>query len=292
MLANLAELLQDAKKNNYAIASINTPNQISLRAVIAAAEEVNIPITINHAQNEDDHIPIEIAVPLMLDYAKKSTVPISVHVDHGLDMKHIMKAVRLGVTSVMYDCSNLPLEENIAEVKRLMDLVGHLGIAIEAEVGTMPNNMPDEVHGQERSDLSDLSVYYTDPKEAQIFCEQTGVDVLTISFGSVHGMYEGEPNLNIPLLEQIRDLTPNTSLGMHGGSGVPYDQIQKAISSGIRKINYFTAIDTAPAPHLAKLINEADGPVNFWKLADEAMEIIYEKTVEVLRVCKNEAART
>ncbi|HHT43600.1 MAG TPA: class II fructose-bisphosphate aldolase [Firmicutes bacterium] len=291
MLANLAELLQDAKKNNYAIASINTPNQISLRAVIAAAEEVNIPITINHAQNEDDHIPIEIAVPLMLDYAKKSTVPISVHVDHGLDMKHIMKAVRLGVTSVMYDCSNLPLEENIAEVKRLMDLVGHLGIAIEAEVGTMPNNMPDEVHGQERSDLSDLSVYYTDPKEAQIFCEQTGVDVLTISFGSVHGMYEGEPNLNIPLLEQIRDLTPNTSLGMHGGSGVPYDQIQKAISSGIRKINYFTAIDTAPAPHLAKLINEADGPVNFWKLADEAMEIIYEKTVEVLRVCKNEAAR-
>lgn len=291
MLANLAELLQDAKKNNYAIASINTPNQISLRAVIAAAEEVNIPITINHAQNEDDHIPIEIAVPLMLDYAKKSTVPISVHVDHGLDMKHIMKAVRLGVTSVMYDCSNLPLEENIAEVKRLMDLVGHLGIAIEAEVGTMPNNMPDEVHGQERSDLSDLSVYYTDPKEAQMFCEQTGVDVLTISFGSVHGMYEGEPNLNIPLLEQIRDLTPNTSLGMHGGSGVPYDQIQKAISSGIRKINYFTAIDTAPAPHLAKLINEADGPVNFWKLADEAMEIIYEKTVEVLRVCKNEAAR-
>ena len=153
MLANLAELLQDAKKNNYAIASINTPNQISLRAVIAAAEEVNIPITINHAQNEDDHIPIEIAVPLMLDYAKKSTVPISVHVDHGLDMKHIMKAVRLGVTSVMYDCSNLPLEENIAEVKRLMDLVGHLGIAIEAEVGTMLNNMPDEVR-QERSDLS------------------------------------------------------------------------------------------------------------------------------------------
>ena len=92
MLVNLTEMLQDAEKNNYAIASINTPNQISLRAVIAAAEEVNIPITINHAQNEDEHIPIEIAVPLMVDYAKKSTVPISVHVDHGLDMKHIMKA--------------------------------------------------------------------------------------------------------------------------------------------------------------------------------------------------------
>ena len=292
MLVNLTEMLHDAEKNNYAIASINTPNQISLRAVIAAAEEVNIPITINHAQNEDEHIPIEIAVPLMVDYAKKSTVPISVHVDHGLDMKHIMKAVRLGVTSIMYDCSNLPLEENIAEVKRLKELIDHLGISLEAEVGTMPNNMPDEVHGQERSDLSDLSVYYTNPKDAQIFCEQTGVDVLTISFGSVHGMYEGEPKLDIPLLEKIKEVTPNTALGMHGGSGVPYDQVQKAISSGIRKINYFTAIDTSPAPHLLKMIQEADGPLNFYKIADRAMEIIYEKTVEILRVCKNEAARS
>lgn len=288
MLANLAEMLQDAEKKNYAIASINTPNQISLRAVIAAAEEVNIPITINHAQMEQGHIPIEIAVPLMVEYAKKSTVPISVHVDHGLDMNHIMKAVRLGVTSIMYDCSQLPLEQNIAEVKKLIGLVRHLGIAIEAEVGQMPANMPDGTH--KSSDLSDLSLYYTNPKEAQYFCEQTGVDVLTVSIGTVHGVYAGEPKLNIPLLKQIKEVTPNTSLGIHGGSGTPYDQIRAAINGGIKKINFFTAIDTAPAPILAKMIEEADGPVNFYKIADRAMEIIYEKTVEILRVCKNEAA--
>ena len=171
------------------------------------------------------------------------------------------------------------------------DLVGHLGISIEAEVGRMPNNMPDDkVHGG-RSDLSDLSVYYTDPQDAQIFCQETGVDVLTISFGTVHGLYDGEPNLDIELLRKIKEVTPGTALGMHGGSGVPYDQIRPAISNGIRKINFFTAIDTAPAPHLAKMIAEADGPLHFYKIADRAMEIIYEKTVEILRVCKNEASQ-
>jgi fructose-bisphosphate aldolase, class II len=287
MLVNLSEMLEDAKRNNYAIASINTPNQISLRAVIAAAEKTGMPITINHAQNEQSHIPIEIAVPLMLEYAKKSTVPISVHVDHGLDMVHIMKAVRLGCTSIMYDCSNLPLEKNIEEVKRFIDLVKPLGISVEAEVGMMPNNMPSEVHGQEKSDLSDLSIYYTKPEEAQIFCERTGCDVLTVSFGTVHGMYDGEPNLDIDLLKKINQVTPNTAIGMHGGSGVPFDQIRNAISSGLRKINFFTAIDTAPAPYLVKMINESKNPVNFYNIADKAMEIIYEKTVELLTVCKN-----
>jgi len=288
MLVSLKEMLKDAEKNRYAIASINTPNQISLRAVIAAAEKTGMPITINHAQSEQEYVPIEVAVPLMLEYAKKSTAPIAVHVDHGLDMAHIMKALTLGCNSIMYDCSSMPLEKNIEEVRRLVELVRPIGVGVEAEVGTMPNNMPSPVHGQETSDLSDLSVYYTKLEDAQRFCNETGCDVLTISFGSVHGMYLGEPNLNIELLKKIKAVTPNTALGMHGGSGIPYDQLRKAISAGIRKINFFTAIDTAPAPHIAKLIAEAKNPVNFYKIANKAMEVIYDKTVELLTVCKNQ----
>ncbi len=288
MLVSLQEMLKDAEKNCYAVASINTPNQISLRAVIAAAEKTGMPVTINHAQNEQDHIPIEIAVPLMVEYAKKSTAPIAVHVDHGLDMAHIMKALVLGCNSIMYDCSDLPLSRNIEEVKRFVELVKPIGVGVEAEVGTMPNNMPCSVHGQATSDLTDLSVYYTKPEEAQRFAEETGCDVLTVSFGSVHGMYAGEPNLDIELLKKINAVTPGTALGMHGGSGTPYDQIRKAISAGLRKINYFTAIDTAPAPHIAKMIAEATNPVNFYNIADKAMEIIYDKTVELLTVCKNQ----
>lgn len=287
MLVSLKEMLQEAEKNNFAIASINTPNQISLRAVIQAAEDTGMPVTINHAQTEQSVVPIDIAVPLMLDYAKKSTAAISVHVDHGYDFEHCMKAVRLGCTSIMYDCSRFPLEKNIEEVKRFVEIVKPLGIGVEAELGAMPNNMPSDVHGQETSDLSDLSVYYTDPDEAALFCERTGVDVLTTSFGTVHGMYAGEPNLDIERIRKIKSQAGQVHLGMHGGSGTPFDQIQQAIDAGIKKINYFTAIDTAPAPYLLKTIQESKNPVNFCNLANQAMEIIYQKTVEILNVFKN-----
>lgn len=287
MLVSLQEMLQEAERNNFAIASINTPNQISLRAVIEAAEDTGMPVTINHAQTEESVVPIEIAVPLMLDYARKSTAAISVHVDHGFDFEHCMKAVRLGCTSIMYDCSRFPLEKNIEEVRRFVDIVKPLGIGVEAELGAMPNNMPSDVHGQETSDLSDLSVYFTDPKEAEVFCERSGCDVLTTSFGTVHGVYAGEPNLDIERIKKIKSLAGNVHLGMHGGSGTPFDQIQAAISAGIKKINYFTAIDTAPAPYLMKTIQESKNPVNFCNLANQAMEIIYERTVEVLNAFKN-----
>jgi fructose-bisphosphate aldolase, class II len=288
MIVSLQEMLKDAEKKKYAIASINTPNQISLRAVIAAAEKTGMPITLNHAQNEEEHIPIEIAIPLMVEYAKKSTAPIAIHVDHGLDMTHLMKAMVLGCNSLMYDCSNRPLDENIREVKRLIDLVRPLGVAVEAEVGTMPNNMPNAVHGQEKSDLSDLSVYFTKPDEAKRFCDETNVDVLTISMGTVHGVYEGEPKLNIDLLKKIRGMVSGSALGMHGGSGTPFDQIRTAICNGLRKINVFTALDTAPAPYIAKMISDAKMPTNFYAIADKAMEVIYDKTVEFLEVCKNQ----
>ena len=242
MLVSLQEMLQEAERNNFAIASINTPNQISLRAVIEAAEDTGMPVTINHAQTEESVVPIEVAVPLMLDYARKSTAAISVHVDHGFDFDHCMKAVRLGCTSIMYDCSRFPLEKNIEEVRRFVDIVKPLGIGVEAELGAMPNNMPSDVHGQETSDLSDLSVYFTDPKEAEVFCERSGCDVLTTSFGTVHGVYAGEPNLDIERIKKIKSLAGDVHLGMHGGSGTPFDQIQAAISAGIKKINYLKIV--------------------------------------------------
>lgn len=287
MLVSMQEMLQEAEKNNFAVASINTPNQISLRAVIQAAEDTGMPVTINHAQTEESVVPIEIAVPLMVEYAKKSSAAISVHVDHGYDFDHCMKAIRLGCTSIMYDCSRFPLEKNIEEVRRFVDIVKPLGIGVEAELGAMPNNMPSAVHGQETSDLSDLTKYFTNPNEVAIFCERAGCDVLTTSFGTVHGMYAGTPNLDIELVKKIKSNAGNVHLGMHGGSGTPFDQIQAAISAGIKKINYFTAIDTAPAPYLLKTIQEAQNPVNFCNLANQAMEIIYERTVEILNVFKN-----
>ncbi len=289
MLVSMQEMLQEAEKHNFAVPSINTPNQISLRAILQAAEDTNMPITINHAQTEEDVVSLEISIPLMLEYAKQSKAAVAVHIDHGYDFDYCMKAVRLGVTSIMYDCSRFELQENIDRVKTFVDIVRPLGIGVEAELGAMPNNMPSEVHGQETSDLSDLSRYYTNPDEVAEYCEKTGVDCLTTSFGTVHGMYAGEPNLQIDLIKKIKANAGRVSLGMHGGSGTPYDQITKAINAGIKKINYFTGIDTTPAPEILKMIQESKNPVNFYNIANKAMEIMYNKTVEVLNVFKNGA---
>ena len=192
MLVNMKEMLQDAEKHNYAIGSLNTPNLETLRAVIGAAEELDCPIIINHAQGHEPVVHMETIAPLMKMYADNAKVPVAMHIDHGLDMNFCMKAVRAGFTSIMCDRSEYPLDQNIALTKQFVDLVAPLGITVEAELGAMPNNMPCEVPGQEQSDLSDLSVYFTKVEEAKQFAEGTGVDVLAVSIGTVHGMYKAQ----------------------------------------------------------------------------------------------------
>jgi len=281
----MKEALADAVKNHYAIASLNTPNLETLRAVIAAAEELDTPVMINHAEGHEPTVPIEVIAPLMLEYAKNARVPVCCHIDHGHSKDFVMKAIRLGFTSIMYDCSNLPLDENIREVKGFIEMVRPLGISVEAELGEMPNNMPTCVPGQEKSDLSDLSIYYTKPGEAARFCGETGVDALTISFGTIHGCYESKPVLDIELLKKIKaGITTDTALVMHGGSGVDAGQIGQAIKNGIRKINYFTAMDTAPAPYLLKTLQEAgDKPVNYSNLVNLAQDVMKEHALKAIK---------
>lgn len=287
MLVNLKEVLRDAVQNNYAVGSFNTPNLETLRAVIAAAEELDSPVIINHAEGHESTVAIEVVAPLMLEYARNARVPVCVHIDHGHSKPFVMKAIRLGFTSIMYDCSHLPLEENIRELKSFIEMVRPLGISVEAELGEMPNNMPTEIPGQEKSDLSDLSVYYTKPEEAARLCHETGVEALTISFGTIHGLYESEPVLDIPLLREIRGKIQNESvLVMHGGSGVDPGQIRDAVKNGIRKINYFTAMDTAPAAKLLEILQRAaaeNRPVNYSNLVNEATEILKLKCMEAIR---------
>lgn len=289
MLVNLKDILKDCEQHGYAVGSFNTPTLETLRAVIYAAEELGTPVILNHAENEEEVIPIEVIAPLMVEYAKYARVPVAVHIDHGETFPYLMKAVRLGFTSIMYDCSSLPLERNISEVRRFVDLVHPLGISVEAEIGAMPNNMAGCANGKEKSDLRDLKSFFTDPREAAVFAQQTGVDALAVSFGTVHGRYEGEPHLDIERVRQIRRAVPaGTSLVMHGGSGTGREQTQAAIEAGIRKINYFTAMDTAPAPVLLDAIQKAEGgPVHYGRLAKLAMEVMEDKVKEAMLVFLN-----
>lgn len=275
MLVNMKDMLKDAEAHNYAIGSLNTPNFETLRAIIEVAEELNCPIIINHAQGHEPVVPLEVIAPLMKTYAENAKVPVAMHIDHGVDINFCMRAVRAGFTSIMFDRSCEPLDANIAQTKAFVDLVTPLGITVEAELGAMPNNMPTCVPGQEQSDLSDLTKYFTEPSEAQIFAEKTGVDVLAVSVGTVHGMYKEKSNLDIPRIEKIRENLKNTNthIGIHGCSGTEADQVEAAIRAGVRKINYFTAMDTGVTPALAEMIAAYEGrPLNYSEMVNVAME--------------------
>lgn len=275
MLVNMKEMLQDAERYNYAIGSLNTPNLETLRAVIGAAEELNCPIIINHAQGHENVVGIETIAPLMKMYAENAKVPVAMHIDHGLDLDFCMKAIKAGFTSIMCDRSSYPLQENIALTKAFVDMVRPLGITVEAELGAMPNNMPCEVPGQEQSDLSDLTKYFTKVEEAREFALGTGVDVLAVSIGTVHGMYKEKSNLDIQRIQDIKAAIANTEthLGMHGCSGTETEQVVSAINAGIRKINYFTAMDTGITPALKQMIDDYNGrPLNYSLMVNLAME--------------------
>lgn len=283
MLVNMKEMLQDAERNHYAIASINTPNLETLQAVVSAAEALDAPITINHAQGHEDTVRMETIAPLMAEYARNAKVPVCMHIDHGHDIHFCMRALRQGFTSIMYDRSDLPIDDNIAEIKRFMALVEPLDITVEAELGEMPNNMPTCIPGQEKSDLSDLSIYFTDPDEAIRFCEETHVDALAISVGTVHGMYESEPNLDIERIKKIKAGITGTALCLHGGSGVDPAQLNRAVKAGIRKINYFTGMDTCVAPELLKTLQAADGaPVNYSNIVNQARELMKQNAMRAI----------
>lgn len=292
MLVNMKEMLKDAERHNYAIGSLNTPNFETLRAVIGAAEDLECPIIINHAQGHENVVRLETIAPLMQLYARNARVPVAMHIDHGLDLSFCMRAVKAGFSSIMCDRSSYPLEENIAMTKAFVDLVKPLGITVEAELGTMPNNMPCEVPGQELSDLSDLTKYYTKADEAKIFAESTGVDVLAVSIGTVHGMYQEESDLDILRIKDLNEAVSGTGtyLGMHGGSGTKPGQIMEAIHAGIRKINYFTAMDTQITPVLKQMIDDYEGrPLNYSLLVNIAMEELKKgakQALELFMSCK------
>jgi fructose-bisphosphate aldolase class II len=287
MLVNMVEMLKDAEKHNYAIGSFNTPNLTTLRAVVAVAEELNCPVMINHAQGHEPVVQLEVIAPLMKEYAEKAKIPVCMHIDHGHDLAFCMRAVKAGFTSIMYDRSEDPLEVNIKKIKDFIELVKSVNITVEAELGAMPNNMPTVVPGQEKSDLSDLSQYFTRVDEARRFCEESKVNALTISFGTVHGIYEKKSNLDIQRVKDIKAAISNTgtSLVMHGASGTEPNQVIEAIDAGIRKINYFTGMDTAVAPYFTDFINKANGkPVNFSILENIAMEVLYNKCKEAMQL--------
>ncbi len=288
MLANPKEILDDAEKNNYAIAGINATTLEGIQAVIEAAEEVGAPVMLSHAQSHEAFAPIDLFGPLMVRFADKAKVPVIIHLDHGTDINYVMKAVRNGFTSIMYDCSSLPFEQNVEEVKKFVDIAHSMGIIVEAEVGRMPSNI-EGIGGctEFGVGIDNIEQYYTVPKEAKEFYEKTKVDMLTISFGTVHGFFVEKPVLDIELVKKIHSLIPEVGLVMHGTTGVDEIQIKSAINAGIRKFNYFTGVATSPNESIESQIVNSKVPIYYHEIAANAKKIMKERAKHIIEVFQN-----
>ena len=241
MLVNLKEILEVAEERKIAIGGFNATGFDSLQAVIKAAEELNQPVIIMHAEVHNVYNDISLVGPAMIAMAREAKVPVCVHLDHGTSLEMVYRALRLGFTSVMIDCSALPYEENLRVTKEVTEIAHAMGASVEAELGRLVTS---ETGEKEEGITLSAEDYYTDPEEARAFCKATGVDALAIAFGTSHGFYTSAPKLSFDVITKVREAT-GLPLVMHGGSGVSEEGYKESIKCGIRKINYYSYMSKA-----------------------------------------------
>ena len=231
MLVNMKDLLRKAQKENYAVGSFSVANMEMVRGVIAAAEEAGAPIILQIAEVRLNHSPLALIGPLMVAAAKEAKVPVAVHLDHGLTLPTIQQALDLGFTSVMFDGSHLPLEENIRVTQQVVEMAKPYGAAVEAEIGCV---------GGSEDGSEDIAMRCTDPQQAKRFAAESGVDALAVAIGNAHGNYKDTPHLRFDILEEIRTLV-DIPLVLHGGTGILPQEFVRCYQTGIKKINIATA---------------------------------------------------
>ena len=274
MLVNLTQILSIAEENRYAVGAFNTPNLECINAVLSAAEKLNVPVIIAHAELHEAVSPLTKIGPVMVQAAKASRVPVCVHLDHCEDLDYMAQALEIGFTGVMYDGSTLPYEENLVNTKKAVAMAGKYGCGVEAELGALAS--------REGGAANVSGPVYTDPDEAVSFCRETGIDALAPSFGTAHGIYKSKPVLDLDRVKVISEKT-GLPLVMHGGSGVSPDDYRTGIRNGLRKINYYSYMSKAGTNAVKDLL-EREEIIFFHDLAlaaEKAMETDAEKALRM-----------
>ncbi len=278
MLVNLKEILDYAEKRGCAVGMFNGTGLDSIQAVIGAAEMMDEPVIIAHAEVHNVYNDISLVGPAMLAAAKNAKVPVCVHLDHGVTMEMIDRALALGFTSVMVDASALPYEENIKMTQEVVKKAHAQGCSVEAELGRIATTEA----GGETKVLLHAEDYYTDADEAKDFVGRTGVDALAIAFGTSHGFYTAPPKLDFSVIERVAAST-NVPLVMHGGSGVSEEGFRTAIKAGIRKINYYSYMSKA-GYEAAKACIESGKTKYLHDVEEAARDAMKEDVMRAIRV--------
>jgi fructose-bisphosphate aldolase class II len=230
--ASMRAMVRDAYENHYAVGHVNINNLEFLQAAVEAAEAEEAPVILGVSEGAIKYMGLEYTVAIGKAAADKARVPVALHLDHGSSFEWVVRTVRAGFSSIMIDASRFPLDENIALTRKVVELCHPLGIDVEAELGRIGGTDDDLTVDERLATLARAD-------EAAEFVRQTGVDALAAAIGSAHGRYKGRPELHFDRLAEIRQAT-DTPLVLHGGSGIPDEDVQRAIALGVSKVNINT----------------------------------------------------
>jgi fructose-bisphosphate aldolase class II len=237
-LVNMRDMLQHAHREGYAIGAFDLVSLDFLQAILAAAERCEAPVILSLAESHFDYFDFPTIMPAVVTAARRTTVPVAIHLDHGASLESAVAGIRLGCNGVMVDASTRPFDDNVKATREIVDMAHSCGVPVEGELGYVAG-----VEGED-AERHPGEVRYTEVGEARKYVERTGVDFLAVSIGTVHGRMKGEPDLDIKRLGQI-----NQALGIplviHGGTGLSDQQFQDLIANGVTKINYYTALADA-----------------------------------------------
>jgi fructose-bisphosphate aldolase class II len=249
MLVNNLELQNKAKSGGYAVGAFNTNNLEITKSILDAVKETQSPVMFAVSPSAMEYAGAEnLAALVRIASDEIPLIPVSLHLDHGLTIEDVMIALRSGFSSVMIDGSKKPYEENIALTKQVVELAHSIGVSVEAELGKL-------VGVEDRVTVTEKEAAMTNPDEANDFVKRTGVDTLAVAIGNAHGWYKGKPDLDFDRLKEIREAV-DIPLVLHGASGIPGEDIKKAISIGITKINIDTEIRDAFKRGVSSFISE------------------------------------
>lgn len=272
-LVTSLQLLTKAEAGGYAVGAFNCNNMEIVQAIISAAEAEHSPVIIQASQGAIKYAGLGYITSLVREAALFSKVPVALHLDHGTDFQQVINCLRSGFTSVMFDGSHLPLEENIKITSKVVEVAHAVGVSVEGELGRL-RGIEDEISVSERD------AFFTDPNEAVTFVRETGIDALAPSIGTAHGRYRGKPDLDFQRLKKIRELT-GVPLVLHGSSGIPGEDIRKAIELGVRKVNIDTDIREAFVDEIRRVLaldqEEIDPRKVLGPARMKATEVIREK---------------
>lgn len=269
MLVTLNEVLSRAKQEGYGVGLFNTVDLEMAKGVLAAAEKLRSPVIIGTAEVLLPAASLQDLADILIPLAKRSTVPVVVHFDHGLTPSLVEEAIRLGFSSVMYDCSMMPYQENMRAVREMTAYAHAHGVTVEAELGHVGN-----------ADAEPQQMLYTDPEQAAEFQAQTKVDALAVAVGTLHGAYRVAPQLQFSLIRELAKCV-NAPLVLHGGSGLSSDDFRRAIQEGIAKINIFTDINQAQARAAAEAYRPGVGMTDLMPAMRDAVQSAAEEKMRI-----------